>query len=153
MHLDEVDIGNAATPGQRIVIQDRTDILFDSRSLFEIIVLRLAPHRGAEIMSASPNGGYDIDRQDGVAKLSINCGAIAEGERLLVGVYATSGPLPDILATISNPRTHVPLRSGDASGIVAFEIYKNRDQWRLKVDGSPYKEGLPAILSAHSDRS
>lgn len=153
MHFDEVDIGKAAIPGQRVAIQDRIDILFDSRSLFEIIVLRLAPSKGGEIMSADPNGAYDIERQDGIAKIDINCGAIAEQDRILLGVYATSGPLPDILATISQPRTHVPLRSGDASGIVAFEIYKNRDQWRVKVDGSPYKEGLPAILSAHSNRS
>ena len=100
MNFDEVDIGNAAIPGQRVAIQDRIDILFDSRSLFEIIVLRIAPSKGAEIMSADPNGAYDIERQDGIAKININCDAIAEQDRILLGVYATSGPLPDILATI-----------------------------------------------------
>ena len=147
MRPDDIAIGEHAVSGQRITLQDPLEIILDANDPFEFVVISFSDQAGREMLTAGENGAYLLEREVTWARIAFQTEMLDPSLRYLVFAYATEGNLPKVLATISAPRKHT-ICDVNGSGACLLEIYAHNDDWKCKIDGDPYQNGLASILSA-----
>lgn len=148
MGNEDLEIGAASLSGQRLPLDGDPAFIIDSRSPFETLVLIKRQDAPGDIVTAGEV--YQIDRHQMSNLLKFSLETMDRQAKYVVAVYSSGSPLDDILVTLGDPRVHLPLKSNGALGAQLFEIYNHKEQWRIKMDGSPFNEGLPSILSAYT---
>ncbi|WP_298843254.1 hypothetical protein [uncultured Salinicola sp.] len=147
MNEGETDIGREFQQGERLPLPAaEVVLLIDSPGDHEILLIARGQDR-SDLVHAGPQEPYSIDRYENGQKVTIRTNLMDSGVRYTLGAYTSNSVMPNILATIDDPRGHLPLPSRGEGAVAIAEFY-NKGDWRLKVDGGWYREGLKAMLSA-----
>ena len=147
MNDTDTDIGREFQQGERIALTgEEVVLLLDSAENLEVLLIARGKV-GSDLVHAGPHESYSIERYDNGQKITVRTDHMNPDMRYVLGAYASSREMPNMLATISDPRGHLPLPSRGEGAVSVVEFY-NKGDWRLKVDGGWYREGLKAMLSA-----
>ena len=147
MNEDDTDIGREFQQGERLALPaDEAVLLIDSPGDHEILLIARGQDR-SDLLHAGPQEPYSIDRYENGQKITIRTNLMDPAMRYILGAYTSNSVMPNILATITDPRGHLPLPSRGEGAVAIAEFY-NKGDWRLKVNGGWYREGLKAMLIA-----
>ena len=146
MNGTDTDIGRQLQAGERVPLSGtRSIILIDSKRDHELLLIARSAN-GNELVHAGSDSPYSTERYENGQRIEIRISLLHPEVRYTLGAYASRDEMPDILATLHDPRCHLPIRSRGEGAVAIAEFY-HKDGWRMKADGGWYRGGLQSMLS------
>ena len=149
MNSNDTEIGKRLIPGERVPLaKGNLTILLDSLSLVEVVLIGHDKEDNVELVTAGRATGYTVERDREDVSVTLDLARLNPNARYILGAYSSQGSMPNLLATLSEPRSHIAIESKGEGAVSLLQVYDHKGEWRLKADSGWFSNGLQGLLTA-----
>ena len=111
MNEEDAHIGRSLQPGERLSLSlPQLTVLIDSKEQHELLLIARGAS-GSELVHAGPDAPYSVEHYDNGQRVTLRFDRMHKDSRYTLGAYASASEMPNVLATIGEPRAHFPIHT------------------------------------------